>query len=240
MTPAPKPAEHLLPPPVVRRLVEALPAGRKAGPVFFNGDADTAQDAAQLDVVLPAGDEARARDWLARGAAHVLVGEAALHDSTLVERLGAEFPGRIGVYVPARRMGVSWSLDCDSNADFRVMTPSVCEPAWEILTAGGRATGTHLRWWVGEMFQRGATAVLVRVDVTDDNDLNILRNLGDEWGERLWIGPLADAEPDYASWVDVAGARQLVVPPQVAGDHPYLVALAPPKPPARKRRRAVA
>jgi hypothetical protein len=235
----PTAAKELLPPPLVRRYVESLPAGRKAGPVFFNGDGDIPHRIpASLDVVLPAGDEAHARAWLARGVARVFPGDAALRDSTLVERLATEFPGRIGVYAPARRMGVSWILDSHSNADFRVMTPSVCEPCWEVLTAAGKGTGTHLHWWVGEMFQRGAADVLVRIDTGDDTDINILHGLVEEWGERLWVGPLIDSTPDYASWVAVAGATQLVVTPTVAADHPFLVALEAP-PSARKRRRAV-
>jgi hypothetical protein len=235
-TQPPAPAD-LPPSPVVRRLVESLPAGRKAGPVFFNGDACIpAKLPAHLDVVLPSAGEERAREWLARGAAHVYLGDAVLQDSTLVERLAVGNAGRIGIYAPAQRMAVSWNLDCHSNADFKVVTPSVCEPCWEILTASGRRTGTHLHWWLGEMFQRGAAGALIRVDIADDNDINILRGLTEAWSERLWIGPLDDARPDYEAWVMQAGAARIVITPPVSDDHPYLASLRAPVPaPARRQ-----
>ena len=108
---------------------------------------------------MPDGDGAHARALLLAGAPCVFIGEAALRDSALVEALVAEFGSkRIGLYVPVRRMQVNWSMDAVSNADFRVMTPSVCEPCWEILRADGSRSGTHAGWWIGEMFRLGASA----------------------------------------------------------------------------------
>ena len=70
-------------------------------------------------------------------------------------------------------MAVSWSFDTVSNADFRVVTPSLCEPGWEIVRADGSATGIRVDWWLGEMKKRGIATVLVQVDVLDDTDLNL-------------------------------------------------------------------
>ncbi|MBI3140314.1 MAG: hypothetical protein HYZ19_00450 [Rhodocyclales bacterium] len=178
-------------------------------------------------LILARAGEAQARQLLSAGAPRVFLGEAALRDATLVERLAAAFGGeRIGVYVPARRMPVNWSMDTVSNADFRVLTPSVCEPCWEILTAEGLPTDTHAAWWIGEMFERGASRALIRVDPADDADLNILAGLTEQWGERLWVAPRAAADPDLQAWVELAGVRRLAVPETVLGNSPYLMAHA--------------
>jgi hypothetical protein len=121
-------------------------------------------------------------------------------------------------------MQVSWSLDTESNADFRIMRPTVCEPCWEILMADGTRTGTFVGWWIGEMFARGASSALLRVDIGDDADLNILAGLTEQWGEKLWVAPLEQDDPDLESWVTLAHASQLAVPDRVYNHHPYLTA----------------
>lgn len=189
-------------------------------------DVSVSLSGALRGVVLPCGSEAEARLWLERTAARVYLGEAALGDSDLVPRLAREFGGgRVGVYVPARRMAVSWSLDTVSNADFRVVVPSICEPCWEILTVDGRGTGTQVAWWVGEMLKRGAVGALVRTDVNDDADLNILAALVEQCGERLWVGPLKQTGPDLEAWVTRAKVSQLVATGAMADNHPYLAAI---------------
>ena len=174
----------------------------------------------------PEGGEAGIRAILDAGAQHVFIGEDALLDGALIEKLVTEYgSGRIGLHVPVRRMQVSWSMDIDSNADFRVMTPSVCEPCWEILRADGTRSGTHAAWWIGEMFRLGATDALIRADIEDDADLNILAGLTERWGDRLWLAPLNETNPDLESWVNLGGAARLAVPDAIYQNSPYLTAL---------------
>lgn len=224
---APMETNDLRPAVSVRRLCESLPAGEDEPPVFLIDCNLIPADPRRIEgIVMPGGGKARIREILRAGAPRVFIGEDALLDSTLVEVLAAEFGSeRIGLYVPVRRMQVSWSMDTVSNADFRVMTPSVCEPCWEILKADGSRSGTHAAWWIGEMFSLGASCALMRVDMTDDADLNILAGLTERWGERLWLAPLADPAPDFAAWVELGGARQLAVPDAVIQNSPCLAAL---------------
>jgi hypothetical protein len=189
----------------------------------FVFDAPDIEPSGYAGIVLPSAGEARAAALLEAGAARVLLGEAALLDSELVthlaERYGAE---RIGLYVPARRMSVSWSFDTTSNADFKVVTPSLCEPSWEVLRANGGGTGTFAGWWIGEMRKRGATEVLVRVDMRDDADLNLCAGLVEDLGEALWLGPLHDVAPKLDDWIAYGQLRRLVLPAEQY--HPYRMA----------------
>lgn len=179
----------------------------------FAFDGDPAEVGSLAGIVLVGEPEARARELLRAGASRVFVGEAALKDASLVGRLAAEFgSGRVGVYATATRMEVSWALDTVCNADFRFMMPSRCEPCWEILDAAGSRTGTELGGWIGAMAKLGASSLLVRADVRDDSDLNLAAGLAERYGERLWIGPLDDAQPPLADWIEHAGVRQLALP----------------------------
>ncbi|MBI4755503.1 MAG: hypothetical protein HY778_08830 [Betaproteobacteria bacterium] len=207
--PAPSPApQHaggrlrcLFPPAAEAGLDTLVDAG-------FDGDLSSV-----AGVVLPGETEQRARELLLAGAPVVYLGEAALLDCGAVERLIAEFGGaRVGVYAPARRMAVSWSFDTVSNADFRVVTPSLCEPAWEILRADGSPTGTFAGWWIGEMFKRGAASALLRVDLRDDVDYNLCAGLVEDFGQRLWLGPLDDADPPLEEWLAYGHVSRLVLP----------------------------
>jgi hypothetical protein len=211
----------------VRRLCESLPAGEGEPPVFLIDRNLIPADPRRFEgIVMPDGGKDRIRAILNAGAPRVFIGEDALLDGALVEKLAAEFgSGRIGLYVPVRRMQVSWSMDIDSNADFRVMTPSVCEPCWEILRADGSGSGTHAAWWIGEMFGLGASDALIRVDIGDDADLNILAGLTERWGSRLWLAPLDEANPDLEAWVRLGGAARLAVPDAIYQNSPYLTAL---------------
>ena len=165
-------------------------------------------------VVLATQGEARAAALLEAGAARVFVGGAALADCGVVERLAARFgTARVGVYVAARRMEVGWSFETVSNADFKVVTPSLCEPCWEILRADGSRSGTQVHWWLGEMIKRGASAALVRVDLRDDADLNLCAGLVEDLGARLWLGPLDDTAPALADWVAYGKLARIVLPP---------------------------
>ena len=128
----------------------------------------------------------------------------------LVARHGAE---RIGIYAPLRRQAVSWSFDTVSNADFRVVTPSFCEPSWEVLRADGSGTGTLAAWWLKAMRELGAGSLLVRADITDDTDLNLCATLVEEFGAALWLGPLQGKIPSLADWVRYGQLRQLALRP---------------------------
>lgn len=186
----------------------------EGGAVTFVCDRPALDMTGAPSVVLPAENEARAAALLDAGAARVFIGDAALADAGLVARLAERFgAARIGVYVPARRMEVNWSFETVSNADFKVVTPSVCEPCWEILRADGGASGTRVHWWLGEMIKRGASAALLRVDIRDDADLNLCAGLVEQLGERLWLGPLTHPEPALADWLAYGKLTRIVLPP---------------------------
>lgn len=164
-------------------------------------------------VVLPDGDEQRTATLIAAGADCVYVGEAALLDSSVIERLVAAHGAEcIGIYAPLQRQNVSWYFETVSNVDFRTVAPSHGEPAWEVLRADGSGSGALATWWLKEMQELGATRFLVRVDIQDDTDLNICAGLIEDFGDALWIGPLLEAEPKLVDWVDFGQCRQLALP----------------------------
>ncbi len=206
----------------LRRLAESpdewlgdVPALSPLAAFIFDSPALDGLAAAGVSVVLRDGSELRATALLDAGAAQVLLGEAALADGAVVERLAAKYGGqRVGLYAPVQRMAVDWSFETVSNADFRVVTPSRCEPAWEILRADGSGSGTLASWWIGEMLARGARTVLLRVDMRDDTDLNLCAGLVEAFGEKLWIAPLGEGEPDiaFADWMAYGQTRQIALP----------------------------
>jgi len=164
--------------------------------------------------ILRHGDEARAAALLEAGVPQVLLGEAVLSDADLPLRLAVRFGAeRIGLFVPAQRMAVSWSFDTVSNADFRVVTPSLCQPGWEILRADGSATDIRVDWWLGEMKKRGISTVLLQVDILDDIDLNLCAGLVEDQGDGLWVAPGGQAEPALADWVRYGKATRIALPP---------------------------
>ena len=163
-------------------------------------------------VLLPTEPLSRARELLAATSARIYLGHAALADSACVGRLAAQFgSARIGVYVPAKRMEVSWAIDTLSNADFKFMRPSVCEPCWEVLDASGERTGTHAAWWIGEMLAAGASSALVRVAMEDDADLNICAGLVERFGARIWVNPRDCSDAELTRWVQEGKVRQLAL-----------------------------
>jgi hypothetical protein len=195
--------------------VERLPDG-VAVRYFSQGQfhhSQCANGSAAPDLILPGEPLRRARELLAGGTAKVYLGHAALVDASAIGRLSAEFGrDRIGVYVPVKRMEVSWAIDTLSNADFKFMRPSVGEPCWEILDGCGERTGTHAAWWIGEMLAGGASSALVRVEMEDDADLNICAGLVERFGERLWLSP-HDCSPAQLARLTIEGkAHQLVLP----------------------------
>jgi len=177
-------------------------------------------------VVLRATGRERARELMARGAARVLLGEAALLDSSLIETLSKELGAeKVGVWVPARRLEVNWALDITSNADFRCITPSCAKPAWEVLKGDGSRSGTEAGWWLGQMLERGASLALLGVDIADDTGLNLCAELMEQFGTRLWLTPLADFDADLLPWVLYGQARNLAIPDIEHYDEAALLAL---------------
>lgn len=198
----------------IRRWV-AFEDGAEVDPddLVFDGPGVEAVAALCAGVVLAVGDEQRAGTLLAAGADCVFVGEAALFDSTVIDRLVAKHGAeRIGIYAPLRRQSISWSFETVSNADFKTVTPSHCEPAWEVIKADGSSTGTLARWWLGAMRELGASRLLVQVDILDDTDLNLCAGLVEELGDALLIGPLLESAPRLADWVAYGQCRQIVLP----------------------------
>lgn len=181
-------------------------------PVFMFDCGSLPADRGQICVVLPSEGVARARELLESGVHEALLGDAALLGGSQLQALAAEFSGKVGVYVPAARMAVSWTIDVESNADFRMMTPSVCEPCWEVLRSDGSRTGVIARWWIEQMLNLGAATVLVAVDIEDDQDLNICAGMAEAFGDRLWIGPLRNPQPDIVALVKFGKASRLAVP----------------------------
>ena len=215
--------------PASRTILARWATHSAAGPgelVFIPDSEEALPQPAAACVVLPTQSAERARALLAQGIRQVLLGEAALLDSTRVEQLAREFgPDRIGLYVPAKRMQVDWSMDVVSNADFRFVTPSRCEPGWEVLRADGSRTGTLVDWWIGALFDLGASSALVRVDVADDNDLNICARLTERFGDRLWLAAPEGVAPAFDRWVEYGKAMRLVVNDQQYRENPAILAL---------------
>jgi hypothetical protein len=198
----------------VRRLLRFEPAmALEIGPDDFLFDADGVEAVAAecAGIVLVGSDAARAETLLAAGPPCVLLGEAALIDSEMVARLAQAYPGCIGIYAPVQRQAVDWSFETVSNADFKTVTPSVCEPAWEVLKADGTPTGTQAQWWLGALHDLGATQFLVHADVRDDTDLNILAGLVEALGESLWIAPRSEECLPLADFVNYGQCRQLAL-----------------------------
>lgn len=168
---------------------------------------------ARAQVVLGAESEATAASLLDGGAQRVFIGEAALRDSGVVERLLQRYgASRIGLHVPVQRQSVSWSFETESNADFSVVTPSLCEPTWEVLHANGESSGVRAAAWMEAMRQLGVRTLLMRADICDDTDLNLCAGMVETLGNTLWVAPLLDAAPPIADWIRFGQATQIALP----------------------------
>jgi len=182
------------------------------GMCFIHDSDGLPESLGQLTVVLGSGTDARANELLALGAERVLLADAALLDSTVVERLVQQHgTKRIGVWLPVKMQHISWSIDYVSNEDFNCLTPSVGKGGWDVLKSDGTSTGTDAEWWVGQMLALGASMVLISVDLQDD-DLNICAGLIEDHGEKLWFTPLHLPNADIEPWVRYGQVRQLVLP----------------------------
>lgn len=197
----------------LRQFAEADAALIGADDFVFDATGVEAVAAACAGIILTHGDEQRATTLLSIGAPVVFLGEAALRDSAFVQRLAAAFGSeRIGIYAPAARQAVSWSFETVSNADFRTVTPSHCEPAWEVLLADGSATGTLLAWWLGALRELGASQFLVSVAIDDDTDLNLCADLVERYVSALWLAPVPGGAVPLGDVSRYGQAQQLVVP----------------------------
>ena len=198
--------------PVVFAQWAALDEAAPKGVRFVRDDAAHPVALQNLNVVLENGTEARAGELLERGASRVLLADAALLDSTAVERLVRQYGSeRIGISLLAMKRQVSWTLDTVSNEDFNCLTPSYGKPGWEIVMSNGSATGTDAEWWIGEMLKLGASMVLIRADIQDD-DLNLCAGLVETHGNKLWFSSWQDADTDLEPWVRYGQIRQLLLP----------------------------
>lgn len=196
----------------LRQFAEADGASIGADDLVFDAPGVEALADACAGIVVVDGDEPRVTTLLNIGAPVVFLGEAALRDSGIVQRLAAAFGSeRVGIYAPVQRQSVSWSFETVSNADFRTVTPSHCEPAWEVLLADGSATGTLVAWWLGALRDLGASRFLVSVAINDDTDLNLCADLVERYGDVLWLEPLAGGEVPLADCIRYGQARQLAL-----------------------------
>jgi hypothetical protein len=195
---------------------EGAPEG---APVFLFDRGDPPSDLAGARIVLPQGGLSRGEELLAAGAEQVLFADAALLDSTLIESAAGRFgSGKVGVWLPLRRMGVSWSLDCFSNADFKCLTPSLAVPTWEVLKSDFSPTGTEAGWWIGQMLALGASTVVISKDLEDERDLDICADMVERFGASLWFSPLAEPQADPAPWVRFGKVRRLILPEGRCGE----------------------
>jgi hypothetical protein len=205
------------------------PAHRDGSFLVDDDSLDAQAASAAAGIILPARGGGRAAALLEAGARCVLLGEAALRDPSIIAPLADRFgAGRVGVYAPSRRLPVRWSFDDVSNADFKVLTPSLGAPAWEVLLADGTGTGTQALWWIGAMLDQGASLALLRVDIRDDADLNLCADCMERFGERVWIGPLEDEAPAIADWIAFGHARRIALGPELMERHATLRAATGP------------
>lgn len=215
----------------IHRWAEPLD-GPFTAPVFmFDGD-NLPDDLTHISVVAPRGSADRARELAARNATRILLGDAAVKESRIVAPLAKELgEERFGLWLPVKRMAVSWSLDTESNADFHCVTPSRVKPAWEILLSDGSATGTDAGWWAGQILARGVGIALIAADLTSDTDLNICAELAEQFADRLWLTPRAETVADLWPWVEYGHVRNFVIPAGPVYDEMALVLGSEPTPP---------
>jgi hypothetical protein len=184
-----------------------------AGSVHFVRDGATLPVSLQhLNIVLDSGTEVRASELLERGAARVLLADAALLDSTAVSRLSQKYgSARIGVALRATKRHVTWTLDTVSNEDFNCVTPSYGKAGFEIVLSDGTTTGTDVEWWLVQMMELGASTALICADIQDD-DLNTCAGLVETHGNKIWFSPWQQPDADLEPWVRYGQMRQLLLP----------------------------
>lgn len=164
-------------------------------------------------VVLGSETEQHAADLLQAGAGKVFLGDAALLDSSVVTRLAQRFgQERLGLHVTVQRQAVSWSFETESNADFSVVTPSLCEPVWEVLRANGSASDVRAKAWMQAMAAHGIDEFLLRADIADDTDLNLCADMTETFARGLWMAPRSNKMSPFTDWVTFGRVTQLALP----------------------------
>lgn len=182
-------------------------------PLFMFDQGETPPFLPKLNLVLERGGLGQARARLAAGVHRVLLADAALRDASVMRSALAEFgAGRVGAWLPAKRMAVSWALDSQSNGDFKCMVPCNPQARWEVLGSDRQPTGTPAEGWIEQLVQMGVSTLLVSVDMNDERDLDLCAGLIERFGDRLWFSPLDATDADVASWVEFGQVRQLVLP----------------------------
>ena len=201
------------------RWVTKSTAASSTQPAFMLGRGDLPARLSNIGVVLESGGLAQARARLAAGARQVLLADSALRDISLIGSAVAEFgAARVGAWVPARRLAVSWALDSHSNGDFKCMVPSNPQARWEVLTSDMQGTGTEVGRWIEQLTGLGVRTILISVDMPDDRDLDLCAGLIERFGERLWFSPLVAPDADLAAWVEFGQVSRLVLPDNNAAD----------------------
>ena len=196
----------------IARWVKGPVVGSPAQAAFMFDRGDIPTRLSNVGVVLESGGLAQARARLAAGARQVLLADSALRDSAVMRSAVAEFGAdRVGAWLPLKRMEVGWSLDSQSNGDFKCMVPSNPQARWEVLTSDMQRTGAEAGGWIEQLARLGVTTVLLSVDMHDERDLDLCAGLMERFAERLWFSPLTAASADLASWVEFGQVRRLVL-----------------------------
>ena len=190
--------------------------------VFMFDRGEPSARLSNIGVVLQSGGLAQARARLAAGARQVLLADAALRDISVIRDAVAEFGAeRVGAWLPEKRMEVCWSLDSQSNGDFKCMVPTNPQARWEALGHDGGRTGTEIGTWIEQLAALGVTTILISVDMHDERDLDLCAGLMERFAARLWFSPLSPfgtPGADLAAWVEFGQVRQLVLPAGDAAD----------------------
>ncbi|GAB4396345.1 MAG: hypothetical protein OHK0048_00710 [Rhodoferax sp.] len=164
-------------------------------------------------VVLRNETVADAAALLRAGARRVYLADAALRQPRACADLAQQFgQDRVGLHVMVQRQAVSWSIETESNADFSVMTPSLCAPTWELLFSDGQPSGVHALPWLAEQRGAGVNTILLRADIDDDADLNLCATAVEQLADALWVAPLSQVPRELFDWVQFGQVRQLVLP----------------------------
>lgn len=191
--------------------------GATAPPRFFDARGGKPSSCEGLSVIVDEAAGDAAAELLARGASMAFVAGAPARMGECVPRLAAQVGApRVGVLVEAAPMEVRWCLECESNADFKTMAPSMPESCWEVMAPEGIRTGIRVDHWLRTIFAKGATAALVQADLSEarDSDLNVCAGLVEEFGARLWLAPSGSAPCDLQPWMQLGRARRFVLAPE--------------------------
>ena len=194
-------------------------AASPAHPAFMFDDGDLPGRLPNIGVVLRSGGLAQARARLTAGARQVLLADAALADISVIRSAVAEFGAAcVGAWLPVRRMEVCWSLDSQSNGDFKCMVPSNPQARCEVLSSDMQRTGIEASGWIEQLVRQGVSTVLVSVDMQDDRDLDLCAGLMERFATQLWFSPLAADGADLTSWIDFGQVNRLVLPDNDTAD----------------------